>query len=632
VVAKYNLDESRYDEFKYLCYLDLNDEYVRNYVQFQLGYQEPIIKGRIRAHAKFWQGLAPPDWLMQIITTGMRIPFARPAPRIVLPNNKSAASLDAVPTVRLILDEYLRYGFVKKVSTIPHCVMPLQIKETGGKTALIYDMSVLNDYVHTASFKLEGWEEMVHYAKNANWAIKFDLKKFYHEIDIDVEHQKYFGFMYSMADGQDAEYFVWTTLPYGYTRAPYIARQLLKPLIAKWRRLGAFVVVFYDDGMAVSKDPNLLAQLSLQMQCDLLNAGLVPGVGKCIWTPQGHVDWNGLTFDLHKGTLSIMAKRIEKVAAHLEFLRANWPHVTYRQVAKGVGQLISLSPVFGGVVQIRSRMLQTIVNIRHFNNYQWDHKIKVSFPPLLNEGLAEVIFWQKHSFAKNERKLKTSPPTWMAWSDASDMAIGGFVARLEGPKNAHAVTVDNWLLNSADMFEKISHCAQLQVDTLPWSHKTRIQTRDQFDLSPEGVSQVLVCHRNLDFAEKATDSNERELLAALHILISCLQVLKKCTVTLHMDNMNAVVICVKGSPKPRLQVYAKLISQICTENDITLNPVWIPRDLNQVADLLSKEVDFDDYAVRKEFFDTVCRDVGTVPEVDLVADNKNCNTRSRFIC
>jgi hypothetical protein len=106
-----------------------------------------------------------------------------------LPNNKSAASSQAVPTVRLILQEYLSYGFVKKVDAIPYCVMPLQIKETGGKTALIYDMSVLNDYVDTASFKLEGWEEMVQYAKNAKWAIKFDLKKFYHEIDIDQEHQ-----------------------------------------------------------------------------------------------------------------------------------------------------------------------------------------------------------------------------------------------------------------------------------------------------------------------------------------------------------------------------------------------------------------------------------------------------------
>jgi hypothetical protein len=68
--------------------------------------------------------------------------------------------------------------------------MPLQVKETGGNMALIYDMSVLNEYVHQASFKLEGWEEMFEYAKTATCGVKFDLKKFYHEIDINAEHEK----------------------------------------------------------------------------------------------------------------------------------------------------------------------------------------------------------------------------------------------------------------------------------------------------------------------------------------------------------------------------------------------------------------------------------------------------------
>jgi hypothetical protein len=52
-----------------------------------------------------------------------------------------------VPWVRETLAEYIRYGFIEKVDTIPYCVMPLQVKTTSDKTALIYDMSVLNDYV-----------------------------------------------------------------------------------------------------------------------------------------------------------------------------------------------------------------------------------------------------------------------------------------------------------------------------------------------------------------------------------------------------------------------------------------------------------------------------------------------------
>jgi hypothetical protein len=218
--------------------------------------------------------------------------FEKEAPRIVLPNNKSAMDPKIVPWMRSTILEYERFGFIKRVSSIPYCVMPLQVKESSEKVALIYDMSILNDYVHQASFKLEGWEEMFEYSKQAEFGKKFDLKKFYHEIDIAEEHQKYFGFMYQMDDSQTHTYFVWTTLPYGYTRAPFIARQIMKPLIAKWRRLEAMVVVFYDDGMAVSDCPNHLKDLSRQMLCDLLRAGLVPGVSKCIWQPRRIIEWN----------------------------------------------------------------------------------------------------------------------------------------------------------------------------------------------------------------------------------------------------------------------------------------------------------------------------------------------------
>jgi Reverse transcriptase (RNA-dependent DNA polymerase) len=113
---------------------------------------------------------------------------------------------------------------------------------------------------------------------DAKYEIKFDLKKFYHQIKLDPEDCMYYGFKYSMQDAEPDTYFVWRTLPYGYTRAPYIAKQIIKPLLTKWRRLGGKVIVFYDDGMAVSSNKTDLSALSVQMQCDLLNAGLVPGI------------------------------------------------------------------------------------------------------------------------------------------------------------------------------------------------------------------------------------------------------------------------------------------------------------------------------------------------------------------
>jgi len=255
---------------------------------------------------------------------GVKIPFTEIPPRIVLPNNNSALDIHKAQWIRETLLGYLRFGFVEKVSVIPYCIMPLQIKDTGGKTALIYDMSVLNDYVEKKKFKLEGWEEMFNYASSSEFNIKFDLKKFYHEIDIAQEHKKYFGFMFQMVEGGPHEYFVWATMPYEYTRAPFIAKNIMKPLVARWRKLGCKIVVFYDDGRAVGKTEALLKKQSLQIQCDLLRAGLVPGVKKCLKIPTKLLAWNGLVFDFVKGGISTMEHRMTYTKEKISLILEKW--------------------------------------------------------------------------------------------------------------------------------------------------------------------------------------------------------------------------------------------------------------------------------------------------------------------
>ena len=135
--------------------------------------------------------------------------------------------------------------------------MPLQVSvHASGKKCLIHDESFLNDFVEKGKFKIESWEEMFSSCFDANFGIQFDMKKFYYEVDIDEDFQPYFGFMFPL-HSDEPSYFVWTVLPYGYTRAPYIAKSLMKPLISKWRALGIPVVVFVDDGFAVNKDKTI---------------------------------------------------------------------------------------------------------------------------------------------------------------------------------------------------------------------------------------------------------------------------------------------------------------------------------------------------------------------------------------
>ena len=123
----------------------------------------------------------------------LKIPFRKEPPPMVLPNNKSAIVPENVQWVRDTIEEYLKMGFIKKVFHPPKLILPLQVSvHSSGKKCLIHDESPLNDFVEKDSFKQESWIEMFNYSLDASCGITFDLKNFYHEIDVNEEYEKYF--------------------------------------------------------------------------------------------------------------------------------------------------------------------------------------------------------------------------------------------------------------------------------------------------------------------------------------------------------------------------------------------------------------------------------------------------------
>jgi hypothetical protein len=119
---------------------------------------------------------------------------------------------------------------------------------------------------------------------------------------------------------------------------------------------------------------------------------LVPGVQKCVWQPCKIIEWNGLKFDFDSMGITILHKRIESSLQHIDYLLSIWPKATYREIAKCVGQLGSMYPVFCGLTQIKTRMLQTFVNIRHYRHVSWGENISADYKPLYEEALGELLF------------------------------------------------------------------------------------------------------------------------------------------------------------------------------------------------------------------------------------------------
>ena len=102
----------------------------------------------------------------------------------------------------------------------------------------------------------------------------------------------------------------------------------------------------------------------------------------------------------------------------------------------------------------------------------------------------------------------------------------------------------------------------------------------------------------------------------------------------HTDNYGAVCIIRKGSNKSHLQNLSENIFNICTDNSILFNIKWIPRMFISFADMLSKQIDHDDWETTKGLFRFLDKKWGPFT-IDRFADNHNTKTGrfySKFLC
>ena len=109
-----------------------------------------------------------------------------------------------------------------------------------------------------------------------------------------------------------------------------------------------------------------------------------------------------------------------------------WPSVTFREVSRCLGRILPFHPVFGGSAQLRSRMLQTIVNIQNYKNLGWDTNIVVDYAPLLIMAQDELKFWGHFAVSGNLKSFSPPPHDLVLWSDASnkgDRGPGGAIGR-----------------------------------------------------------------------------------------------------------------------------------------------------------------------------------------------------------
>ena len=362
----------------------------------------------------------------------------------------------------------------------------------------------------------------------------------------------------------EGKFYCFTVMAFGISSAPYLFSKCLRTMVKYWREHAIKIVMFLDDGFGMDKSFVKCRSDAEFVKDSLVKAGFFINQEKSIWDPQMFLEWTGLVWNGHEYHISIPQRRINDLFAEISRVSNHLPCCTARSIAKLVGKIISMMPVIGNVARLMTRNLYELIQ----NRISWDNVFKIQ------EGhyaFDEIFFWKDTVVNLNRRYLLQSTlPETVMFSDASGVAAGAY---------------------SVNLRDSVFHAF--------WS--------------PE---------------EASSSSTFRELKAVLLAFKSFEKRLSNKSVTWFTDSQNCVRIINTGSFKSELQSIAVEIYSLCVKNNIVLNMQWVPRVLNEQADLISKLIDYDDWGVSDEFFSYMNSLWGPF-QVDRFANNEN-NKLHRF--
>ena len=195
------------------------------------------VKGRLRKSLMHWKQINAPQFVLETIEFGYKLPLLTTPPARIFRNKKSA--LDARAFVGDAIHSLLDINCIEELVESPGIINPLSVSfHKSGRKRLILDLRHINRLLFKNKFKCEDVSVAKEVLRLGDFMFSFDLKWGYHHIDIFPEHRKFLALSWKFTDGS-VRYFMFSVLPFGLSSAPYIVTKLLKPLVKKWRGEGS---------------------------------------------------------------------------------------------------------------------------------------------------------------------------------------------------------------------------------------------------------------------------------------------------------------------------------------------------------------------------------------------------------
>ena len=201
------------------------------------------VKGRLKTSIEYWRFIGAPEFILDIISDGNKIPFITTPPPVHLKNNGSALAHSGFVNDAIL--ELLQDNRIEELITPPEIINPLSVSvQSSGKKRLILDLRRINLHVFKQKFKCEGLHTIRDIFSKDYFVFSFDLKSGYRHVDIFPDHRKFLAFSWHFGTNC-VRYFHFTVLPFGLSSVPFNFTKLIKPSEAFWRLQGIPIAIFF---------------------------------------------------------------------------------------------------------------------------------------------------------------------------------------------------------------------------------------------------------------------------------------------------------------------------------------------------------------------------------------------------
>ena len=321
--------------------------------------------------------------MLDIISSGYKIPFIEEPPCAKFENSKSAA--DNSEFLNETLAGLVETGCTLEVLFLPEVISPLSVSTKNNKKRLILDLRYVDKFIWKEKIKFDDWSVFQNYICPKGYMFKFDLCSGYHHIDIFPALQLFLGFSWKVESA--TKYFCFTVLPFGISPCPYAFTKVCRILVKLWRSNGVKIAMFIDDGNGIAGDRATADIHSDLVRKSLRRSGFVASSSKSIWEPCLELEWLGIIVNTNEGFLKLPFHRLESLDNALDSFFSTFPSISAWRLSRISGIIISMSPVMDHISQIMSRNILRVIA----QQISWDSDVDVSSDLKL---LAEIRFWQ----------------------------------------------------------------------------------------------------------------------------------------------------------------------------------------------------------------------------------------------